>query len=202
MAAQQYPEPTVGALIFDPAGRLLLIRSHKWRGKYAVPGGHVELGERLVDALAREAREETGLDVRDPEFLCFQEFIYDDEYWQPRHFLFFDGKKPESPAACGGRERPHRRSLRHQAGRAGFFLGISRANRRRTLPARRGLAFGSPTACGREIHFACRTDTTVVQLNDEAEDYVWVPPEQALDLPLEPYTVVAVREYLGRTRSS
>jgi nucleoside triphosphatase len=46
-ATQHYPEPTVGALIFDPAGRLFLMRSHKWAGKYVVPGGHVELGETL-----------------------------------------------------------------------------------------------------------------------------------------------------------
>ena len=35
---QHYPEPTVGALIFDPAGRLFLMRSHKWGGRYVVPG--------------------------------------------------------------------------------------------------------------------------------------------------------------------
>ena len=39
--AQHYPEPTVGALIFDPDGRLFLMKSHKWAGKYVVPGGHV-----------------------------------------------------------------------------------------------------------------------------------------------------------------
>lgn len=38
---QHYSEPTVGALIFDPAGRLFLMKSHKWGGKYVVPGGHV-----------------------------------------------------------------------------------------------------------------------------------------------------------------
>ena len=33
MVEQQYPEPTVGALIFSPEDRLLLVRSHKWRNK-------------------------------------------------------------------------------------------------------------------------------------------------------------------------
>ena len=37
---QRYPEPAVGALIFDPEGRLFLMRSHKWAGKYIVPGDH------------------------------------------------------------------------------------------------------------------------------------------------------------------
>lgn len=90
MAAQQYPEPTVGALIFDPAGRLFLMRSHKWRDRYVVPGGHIELGERMEDALRREIKEETGLDVYDIEFLAFQEFIHDDDFWKRRHFIFFD----------------------------------------------------------------------------------------------------------------
>ena len=30
---QQYPEPTAGALIFDPQGRLFLMKSHKWGGQ-------------------------------------------------------------------------------------------------------------------------------------------------------------------------
>ena len=51
--AQHYPEPTVGALIFDPQGRLFLMQSHKWAGKYVVPGGHVELGETLEAEIGR-----------------------------------------------------------------------------------------------------------------------------------------------------
>lgn len=66
---QLFPEPTVGALIFDPAGRLFLMRSHKWGGKYVVPGGHVELGETLEVALRREVAEETGLSIRDITFV-------------------------------------------------------------------------------------------------------------------------------------
>ena len=51
---QCYPEPTVGALIFDPAGRLFLMKSRKWGGPHAVLGGHVELGETLAAALRRD----------------------------------------------------------------------------------------------------------------------------------------------------
>jgi nucleoside triphosphatase len=139
MAEQQYPEPTVGALIFDPAGRLFLMKSHKWKDKYCIPGGHIELGERIEDAVRREVKEETNLDIGDLEFVSLQESVYDEDFWQPRHFIFLD--------------------------------------------------------------FACRTDTTEVKLNDEAEEYVWVPLDKALTLPVEHYTAVVIRKYLGQRES-
>jgi nucleoside triphosphatase len=87
---QQYPEPTVGALIINTDGKLLLVKTHKWKGKYTIPGGHVELGERLLEALSREIYEETGLEMIEAEYLCFQEFVYDECFWKQRHFIFFD----------------------------------------------------------------------------------------------------------------
>jgi nucleoside triphosphatase len=89
-AEQQFPEPTVGALIVDPAGKLFLMKTHKWLGKYTLPGGHIELGESMEQALRREVKEETNLDIAEIEFLCTQEFIYDPVFWRPRHFIFFD----------------------------------------------------------------------------------------------------------------
>jgi len=47
MAEQIFREPTVGVFIFNPFGELFLLKSHKWPGRYVVPGGHVELGERI-----------------------------------------------------------------------------------------------------------------------------------------------------------
>ncbi len=90
MRKQHFPEPTVGAFIFNARGELLLVTSPKWPGAYTVPGGHVEVGERLEEALAREALEETGLRVREPQFICFQEFIFGRGFWKKRHFIFFD----------------------------------------------------------------------------------------------------------------
>ena len=90
MAEQSFPEPTVGALIFDSENRLFLMKSHKWFERYVIPGGHVELGETMEEALRREIKEETDLDIYDIEFLCIQEFINDPAFWKTRHFIFFD----------------------------------------------------------------------------------------------------------------
>ncbi|MGY1807294.1 NUDIX hydrolase [Blastococcus sp. SYSU D00669] len=58
--------PCVGAVVRDGAGRLLLIRrgQEPSRGLWSLPGGRVEPGETAEQAVVREVREETGLDVR------------------------------------------------------------------------------------------------------------------------------------------
>ena len=57
--------PCVGAVIHDPAGRLLLIRRghDPHRGLWSLPGGRIEAGESPERAVVREVREETGLEV-------------------------------------------------------------------------------------------------------------------------------------------
>jgi 8-oxo-dGTP diphosphatase len=57
--------PCVGAVIRDAAGRLLLIRRghDPHRGLWSLPGGRIEAGESPEEAVVREVREETGLEV-------------------------------------------------------------------------------------------------------------------------------------------
>jgi ADP-ribose pyrophosphatase YjhB (NUDIX family) len=54
--------PSVGAVIRDDAGRVLL-QLHAETGEWGLPGGAVEPEEHPEDAIVREVREETGLEI-------------------------------------------------------------------------------------------------------------------------------------------
>ena len=87
---QTYPEATVGALVVNEKGEVLMVRSHKWGDKYTVPGGHIELGERAEDAIRREVKEETGLDAEPVELLIVQQAIYPNHFYKHEHYVFMD----------------------------------------------------------------------------------------------------------------
>lgn len=108
----KYPEPTVGAVIFNPDNKILLCKSHKWNNKYVIPGGHIELGEKMEDALRREILEETGLEIYDLKLISLKESVYSDTFHEDKHFIFID--------------------------------------------------------------YQCKTDSSEVRLNEEAEEYRWV----------------------------
>ena len=55
--------PSVSAVILDRRGRLLL-QQRSDGGQWGLPGGSVEIGESVADAVVREVQEETGLTVR------------------------------------------------------------------------------------------------------------------------------------------
>jgi ADP-ribose pyrophosphatase YjhB (NUDIX family) len=57
--------PAASAVMVDDAGRVLLVKRARppQRGRWSVPGGRLEPGESFEAAAAREAREETGLEV-------------------------------------------------------------------------------------------------------------------------------------------
>jgi ADP-ribose pyrophosphatase YjhB (NUDIX family) len=90
----------VGAVVLDPAGRVLLIqRGHMpAKGRWTVPGGRVEFGETLEQALLRELRAETGLSGRVGP-LC-EVFEYIDERF---HYVILDYlvSEPQGTLAAG-----------------------------------------------------------------------------------------------------
>jgi len=62
MPTPKTPLLAADCVVFDARGRVLLIRrgNPPFKGKYALPGGFVEIGETVEDACRRELMEETG----------------------------------------------------------------------------------------------------------------------------------------------
>jgi phosphoglycolate phosphatase len=116
------PVPTVGALIFNSQGQVLMIQTHKWSHKWGIPGGKIKPNEKSEDALHREITEETGLQLTGIRFELVQDCIEPPEFYKKAHFLLLN-------------------------------------------------------------YTATTSDTTVV-LNDEAENYRWVSPDEAAKLDL------------------
>jgi nucleoside triphosphatase len=91
MKGKSFPEPTVGALIINSKGSVLLVESSKWGGKLSIPGGHVEVGETIGQALKREVKEEVGIDIEVLGLLMIQDAINPRNYHKPgKHFIFMD----------------------------------------------------------------------------------------------------------------
>jgi len=84
------PLATVGALVLNPEGAGLFVRTVKWRGSWGVPGGKIEPGEAMLDAVVRELREETGLEVRDVRWAPTLEAVRHPEFHVPAHFVLLN----------------------------------------------------------------------------------------------------------------
>jgi nucleoside triphosphatase len=88
---RSYPEPTVGAFIFDSQKKILLIRSPKWtKGEWHVPGGHIEIGESIKDAILRETFEETGLRGQFIRVFRIGESVFNKSFSRKKHFVFVE----------------------------------------------------------------------------------------------------------------
>jgi ADP-ribose pyrophosphatase YjhB (NUDIX family) len=66
---------TAGAIVTDARGRVLLLK-HRFRpgAGWGIPGGFLEKGEQPHEAVRRELREETGLEIEDIEILTTRAF--------------------------------------------------------------------------------------------------------------------------------
>jgi phosphoglycolate phosphatase len=84
------PVVTVGALIFNDAGEVLLVRTHKWSNLWGIPGGKVKWGETSEAALRREIKEETALEIADLEFVLVQDCIHSKEFYRDTHFVLLN----------------------------------------------------------------------------------------------------------------
>jgi 8-oxo-dGTP diphosphatase len=94
---REYPERPlvgVGGVVIDDERALLIRRgSEPLKGEWSIPGGMLELGEKIADGIARELKEETGVTVRVLELIEVFERIFPDEGGgkQPRyHFVIVD----------------------------------------------------------------------------------------------------------------
>ena len=100
----------VGALVFN-RGRILLAQRGKepLKGWWSLPGGALETGESLKEAVCREVLEETGLEVEAGEvFEVFERITRDDDGKTEYHFVLVDyicrvkrGKLQAGDDVCG-----------------------------------------------------------------------------------------------------
>ena len=83
----------VGALILDEAGRIFLSQrgplAKNERGLWEIPGGGVEFGETLADALRREMREEYGIEIEVGDLLDVVDHILpaEGQHWVSPTFI-------------------------------------------------------------------------------------------------------------------
>jgi ADP-ribose pyrophosphatase YjhB (NUDIX family) len=137
------PSSVVAAgAIIEHAGKrrgepeILLVKTHKWGGRYSLVGERVRWNERLKEALVRGVKEETGLTAVPRRHLCTFDQIKDSGYYRP---------------------------------------GVSHVF----------------------VDYAVTVESKRVTLDDEAEDFAWMPAREALDgLPLEPNARKTVEHYL------
>jgi ADP-ribose pyrophosphatase YjhB (NUDIX family) len=92
---REYPESPivgVGGVIFDEATVLLAERGQEpAKGTWSLPGGAVELGERVVDALKREIREEIGIEIEVGGLIrVLDRILYDGEKRIRYHYVIVD----------------------------------------------------------------------------------------------------------------
>ena len=82
----------VGAVVIHD-GRALVVRraTEPLKGQWSIPGGMLELGEKLREGVAREVKEETGLIIEVGEVLDVFDSIFPDPAGRPQyHYVLID----------------------------------------------------------------------------------------------------------------
>jgi ADP-ribose pyrophosphatase YjhB (NUDIX family) len=82
----------VGAVVVD-GGRALVVRraTEPLKGQWSIPGGMLELGEKLREGIAREVKEETGLEVEVFDVLDVFDSIFPDREGRTQyHYVLID----------------------------------------------------------------------------------------------------------------
>jgi len=83
------PIATVAAIIKNDDGKILLTRRNiePFKGQWCLPGGHIDENERSLNAVIREAKEETGLDF-EAEFFTYADEIVPEYNWHAVVIVF------------------------------------------------------------------------------------------------------------------
>lgn len=89
-ARMAHPIATVGALIYNGRGEVLMVRTQKWSNLWGIPGGKIKFGETSLDALRREVMEETNLEIGDVRFVLVQDCIHSREFYREAHFILLN----------------------------------------------------------------------------------------------------------------
>jgi ADP-ribose pyrophosphatase YjhB (NUDIX family) len=66
------------------------VRTHKWSDLWGIPGGKIKWGEPSEDALRREIKEETNLEIGQIEFVLVQDCIHSKEFYRDAHFILMN----------------------------------------------------------------------------------------------------------------
>lgn len=85
-----HPVVTVGVLIFNRQGQVLMVRTRKWSNLWGIPGGKIKYAEPSEEALRRETLEETGLEIEDIRFEMVQDCIHSPEFYRDAHFILLN----------------------------------------------------------------------------------------------------------------
>src|SRR2546425_3579199 len=82
----------VGAIIIESDRVLLVERGREpLKGYWSLPGGVLEIGEKLVEGVRREAREETGLEIEPQSVVeIFERIMCDAEGAAEYHYVLVD----------------------------------------------------------------------------------------------------------------